>query len=86
MKSLLHLFKKELASCNICDSKIYSGDYHGYEHEASSLSISGYCDYYFCSKCIHKNCASGKLDEKSLGKTFVISRRSGERSRITIRH
>jgi hypothetical protein len=86
MNSLLNLFKKELARCNLCNSKIYNGDYYGNEHEASSLSISGYCDYYFCSTCIDKNCASGKLGEESLGKTFIISRRSGERSRITIRH
>ena len=86
MQSLFNLFKKELAKCDLCGGKIYSGDYYGYEHAASSLSISGYFDYYFCSTCIDKNCASGKLDETSLGKTFMISRCNGERSRITIRH
>jgi len=85
MKSPLNLFKKELAKCRICDGKIYSGDYYGHAHEASSLSISGYFDYYFCGNCIDKNCASGKLEEQSIGKTFIITSNTGERNRITIR-
>ncbi len=85
MNSLLKLFKKELAKCNICDRKIYSGDYYGFEHDQSSLSITGYFDYHFCKNCIEKNCVSSPLNEQSVGKTYIIWRRNGERSRITIR-
>ncbi len=85
MKSLKNLFRKELSTCNRCNKKIYKGDYYGYEHEASSLSITGYFDYYFCKSCIERNCTSEIIDEGSLGKIFIIDKRNGERSRITIR-
>lgn len=85
MKSRFNLFKKEIARCNLCNGKIYSGDYYGHECDSSPLSITGSFDYYFCSKCVEKNCTFEKLGEKSLGKTYVISRLNGDRSRITIK-
>jgi hypothetical protein len=85
MRIFGNLFRKELAKCWLCDKKIYHGDYYGFEHEPNSLSIKGYTDYYFCAACIERHCTSELIDDKSLGKTFIISRQSGERSRITIK-
>ncbi len=83
--SPINLFKKEIAKCNLCDRKIYKGDYYGFEHDKSSLSISGYFDYYFCKKCVQDNCIFGP-GEISAGQSYIITRRSGDRSRITIMH
>ncbi len=85
MKLLDKFFKKEFATCSICDKKLYKGDYYGYEHDHNSLSITGYFDYYFCASCIERNCTSEKINAGSLGKSFIISRKNRERSRITIK-
>lgn len=76
---------KDFPRCNLCDATIYPGDLHGYERDASSVSITGYFDYYFCKSCIERQCTSKPIGEETLGKTFIIQRRNGERSRITIR-
>jgi hypothetical protein len=85
MKLFDRFFRKELAECNLCDRKIYQGDYYGHEREASSLSITGYSNYYFCKTCIERHCTSSLLDKEKLGEKFIISRRNRERSRITIK-
>ncbi len=83
-KLINKIFKKALGTCDLCGTKIYPGDYHGYERDASSLSITGYFDYYFCRSCIENNCTFRSIGKETLGTTFIISRRNGERSRITV--
>lgn len=85
MKLFDKLFKKEFAKCDLCGEKIYQGDYYGHDNEASSLSITGYFNYYFCKSCIESNCTSHLIANETLGEKFVISRKNGERSRITIK-
>lgn len=84
MKFLLNLFREKIGTCNLCGKTIYRGEYYGYEKDQSELALGGYFEYYFCKKCVERNCFSGSIENK-IGNTFIINRRNGERSRITIR-
>lgn len=73
----------KIGECSNCGKAMYQGELHGYETEANPLSITGFYTHYFCRNCIEKQTGSF-ITESTIGEKYIISRRNGERSRITI--
>jgi hypothetical protein len=85
MRFLSNLFKKKIATCHICNAPIYKGEYYGSEIESTELSITGSFEYFFCRYCVQTRALSGEMNEKQIGKKYIITDRNGRRFRITIR-